>query len=511
MNYPVWYIPHVGGPLLIAFVAIIHVIVSHFAVGGGLWLVLTEKKGYEEKKKFVIEYVKKHTLFFMLLTMVFGAITGVGIWFTISLIHPGATSTLIHSFVFGWAIEWVLFVVEIVAAFLYFYTFGKISEKTHLMIGWIYFAAAWGSLLIINAILSFMLTPGKWIETGNFWDGIFNPTYFSSTVFRTFLCLALAGSYALLTASRKYSGSEREYLVRYNGKWIMISLAGMIPSLIWYYFSLPEFVKEGISGASNIMKSSAVHLYISLAVFILLLFIFALWKAKKLNFPVSVVILVSIFIFFGAFEFIREAGRKPYIISGYMYSNEIKVGDSPRLKESSILENAKWSKIKEINLENIKEAGGDIFRIECYSCHSLGIKNNIMGKISGWDKKKIERIIGGLRGITKFMPAFHGTDLEKKALALWLYEKSGGKFTRKTQALSTLDGSKVYTEYCADCHEIDGENAMRPKIKKFHSLEEIIETIGKLNQLNEDMPEFEGSEEEKKALAEYLLKLRSEK
>ena len=124
-------------------------------------------------------------------------------------------------------------------------------------------------------------------------------------------------------------------------KWIMISLAGMIPSLILYYFSLPEFAKKGISDASNIMKSSAVHLYISLAVFILLLFIFAFWKAKKLNFPVSVVILVSIFIFFGAFEFIREAGRKPYIISGYMYSNEIKVSDSPRLKESSILKNAK--------------------------------------------------------------------------------------------------------------------------------------------------------------------------
>ena len=121
--------PSIGGGIIIAFVAIVHVVVSHFAVGGGLWLVITEKKAYREKKDFILEYVKKHTLFFMLLTMVFGSMTGVGIWITISLVSPDATSHLIHTFVFGWAIEWVFFVVEIVTAFLYFYTFKKISEK----------------------------------------------------------------------------------------------------------------------------------------------------------------------------------------------------------------------------------------------------------------------------------------------------------------------------------------------------------------------------------------------
>jgi hypothetical protein len=43
MNYPVWDV-RFGAGLLIALVAILHVFVSHFAVGGGLFLVLTEKK-----------------------------------------------------------------------------------------------------------------------------------------------------------------------------------------------------------------------------------------------------------------------------------------------------------------------------------------------------------------------------------------------------------------------------------------------------------------------------------
>lgn len=42
MNYPIRDVPASG--LLIAIVAVLHVFVSHFAVGGGLLLVLTEKK-----------------------------------------------------------------------------------------------------------------------------------------------------------------------------------------------------------------------------------------------------------------------------------------------------------------------------------------------------------------------------------------------------------------------------------------------------------------------------------
>ena len=44
MNYPVWYLPSLGGGFLIALIAITHVFISHFAVGGGLYLVLAERK-----------------------------------------------------------------------------------------------------------------------------------------------------------------------------------------------------------------------------------------------------------------------------------------------------------------------------------------------------------------------------------------------------------------------------------------------------------------------------------
>jgi len=119
MNYPVWDIP--AGGLLIATIAILHVFVSHFAVGGGLFLVLVERRARRDGDDALLGYVRQHSRFFILLTLVFGAITGVGIWFTIGLVNPAATSSLINTFVWGWAIEWTFFVTEIAAAMVYYY------------------------------------------------------------------------------------------------------------------------------------------------------------------------------------------------------------------------------------------------------------------------------------------------------------------------------------------------------------------------------------------------------
>lgn len=187
MNYPVWQLDAFGGGLLIAIIAIIHVYISHFAVGGGLFLVLTEMKGLREGSAEILAYTRRHTKFFLLLTMVLGGMTGVGIWFTIALVNPAATSSLIHIFVFGWAIEWVFFLAEIVSLLFYYYTFDRLRPRKHLILGWIYFGCAWASLFVINGIIDFMLTPGAWLTDNNFWSGFFNPTFWPALFFRTLI------------------------------------------------------------------------------------------------------------------------------------------------------------------------------------------------------------------------------------------------------------------------------------------------------------------------------------
>ncbi|MDR7497787.1 MAG: cytochrome ubiquinol oxidase subunit I, partial [Armatimonadota bacterium] len=157
MHYPWWYVPFLTAPMLIAAVAVVHVLVAHYAVGGGLFLALETQYAYRVKHKAYLEYLRGHAWFFILVTVVFGAITGVGIWWTIGLASPLATEVLIQTFVFGWAMEYVFFVLEIVSAFIFYYFWGRLPQRTHVTVGWIYAASAWMSLVLITGITAFML------------------------------------------------------------------------------------------------------------------------------------------------------------------------------------------------------------------------------------------------------------------------------------------------------------------------------------------------------------------
>src|SRR3972149_2552556 len=175
MHYPWWYVPFLTSPMLIALIAGIHVYVSMYAAGGGLFLAVETAYAYRSTNSRYLAYLKEHTWFFILLTVVYGAITGGGIWWTIGLASPLATEALIHIFVFGWAMEYVFFVLEIVAAFIFYYYWDRLDPPTHQTIGWIYAFSAWISLVLITGITAFMLNPGGWPQRQDFWIGFFNP------------------------------------------------------------------------------------------------------------------------------------------------------------------------------------------------------------------------------------------------------------------------------------------------------------------------------------------------
>ena len=74
--------------MLIAMMAAVHVFVFLYAVGGGIVLAGEVTYAYKTGNKSLLDYLRSQTLFFILLTVVFGAITGVGIWWTIGLASP---------------------------------------------------------------------------------------------------------------------------------------------------------------------------------------------------------------------------------------------------------------------------------------------------------------------------------------------------------------------------------------------------------------------------------------
>ncbi len=421
MNYPVWELYYLNSGTVVAIIAVLHVFISHFAVGGGIFLWLTDLKSVREKDLALRNYVRRHIWFFLLLTMVLGGVSGVGIWFSIALASPWATSLLIHTFVFAWAIEWVFFIVEIVSLLIYHYKFEALSDKNRLRIAFIYALAAWLSLFIINGIITFMLTPGEWLKTKNFWDGFFNPTHLPGLVFRTGICVMFAGLFGFVTAVFEKDSFLRQKLLRYCSFWLYIPLPFLLISGLWYFYSIPENARF-TNFFLNLQTKNAINVFIFSSVIIYLLSIAFVLRSSHAIQKIALFVLLAVGLsWIGSFEYMREYARKPYVIYGYMYSPMILLQDEEKLNRQGILKHAKWTKIKEITPENEIQAGREIFNLQCLSCHTIrGIKNDIVEKTEGLTYLGIISQLYGQGKILDYMPKFIGTEKEMEALAKFI-------------------------------------------------------------------------------------------
>ncbi|MFB0515126.1 MAG: cytochrome ubiquinol oxidase subunit I [Candidatus Neomarinimicrobiota bacterium] len=421
MNYPIWQVPLIGGGLLIGAIAILHVFISHFAIGGGLFLVLTEMHAIRTGDEVLRDYLKSHARFFILVTLVLGALSGVGIWFTISLVNPEATGLLIRTFVWAWATEWVFFLVEILAAFIYYYTWDTLDARRHVAVGWVYFIAAWLSLFFINGILTFMLTPGRWLETGSFWPALFNPGFGPSLLIRTGVAFSLAGLYALLTSSFIKEGIDRSRLVRYSAKWLMPAVLLIPLGGIWYINVLPESARHIFMGGAPAVTMFAIFsVVVSILIFA---FIYFLPYRSPAAFTPALAILFMIlgFSVTAVTEWTREAVRKPYIIYDFMYSNNFTKTDGTRYTETGVLPAAKW-----LNPHEEQNPGYKLYQIQCASCHTPTGYNGLKQLTYGWSEPYLESQLDHLDELKEFMPPFIGTAAERHLLARWLVQLHDG-------------------------------------------------------------------------------------
>ncbi|MEE9227235.1 MAG: cytochrome ubiquinol oxidase subunit I [Acidobacteriota bacterium] len=583
MNYPIWEIPAPG--LLIALVAVIHVFISHFAVGGGLFLVLAERRARRENDPAFLDYVKRLSRFFVLVTLVLGASTGVGIWFTIGLVNPQATSSLINIFIWGWAIEWTLFVTEVAAALVYFYGWDRMPARTHMIIGWIYFWTAWMSLVVINGIITFMLTPGAWVTTRNFWDGLFNPTYFPSLFARTFVAIGLAGLYALFVAAGSRDRQLKKKVGRYAGRWILaMAVAGPI-SLLWY---LQSAAAAGIPVGSSLgsrgqgyaaalkaaltldetsgYPTAQLGFFLSVATSLLILFltlVLLLVRREKFGRLLTGSLLFLGLLAMAGGEWIREDLRKPFVLGRYMFVNGVRLpppegipGPPPgveipkdrftvdALNRTGVLAASRWyeSPLYRLdrpddedpelwNIDRQAIVGQAVFKQLCSICHSVDGYNGIRlfvkdQKLGGLELilKRLARVVDrdgetvpwsewhapGNRIKTwrsRRMPPFVGTPEERRALAVYLARLAGS--TREEIAAGARGvalGTQTFEDHCSPCHAADSEWPIE-ELPGRRDSGEFYDLLGRLEEVNEEMPPFEGTEEERRALAEHLAGL----
>jgi cytochrome d ubiquinol oxidase subunit I len=390
MHYPAWYVPFLTSPMLIAIIAILHVLVSHYAVGGGLFLAVETRYAYRTSNKEYLAYLKDHAWFFILITVVYGAITGVGIWWTIGLASPLATETLIHTFVFGWAMEYVFFVLEIVSAFIFFYYWGRLDPKVHQAMAWIYAFSAWMSLVLITGITAFMLNPGAWVETKNFWLGFFNPQFVPQVIARTGGALLLSSLYVYLHAAFRVKDAPlRDLIASRSTLPALVGAAYVTLGGIGWYIFLPESAKAALAAASSLNIFMVLIFALTIAVFVML-YLGPLRHPNWVSPGFALLLFGTGLTVFSAGEFVREAVRKPYIIYNVVYGNQILPEEVATLREKGYIEGGTWTSAwvraryptvtqsGQINEDKLlalpepdqRELGKVLFQYHCSSCHA---------------------------------------------------------------------------------------------------------------------------------------------
>ena len=462
MDYPIFTVPYLGGSLLIAFVAIVHVYIAHFAVGAGIFNAITETFALKNDSGTLHSFLRDNSKFIILLPFIGGATTGVGIWFTIALVSPETVNALIHFFVWGWAIEWSFFLIEIVSGYIYYFGWDKLSRRAHCFVGWVYAISAFLSLVVINGILTFMLTPGNALDSStvpmefDFWSGLLNPSYWSQLLIRSIGALSLAAMFAMLLVNInwRYTPAQRHEVTNHAGRFFL-PFALLLPAAGWLYFSVPALSQHYLKGGSIVI----VMLLSVAAGAISLIGLFGYWAVvinkRPVNLETSVVLLALAVGALGGSEFVREGIRKPYLISGHMYSNGFLVSHIPGLEQqlkdmgrdqATVLKFSPWAvqpndtgmtdeEFYALDLGEMGKGRDDykdqilkgkwIYDQQCLRCHSLDGYNSMRAWVTGWGPKTIGEVTSKLNEVKVAMPPFIGTIRDRNCLNMYVHSLNG--------------------------------------------------------------------------------------
>lgn len=432
MDFPVWLVDYLTAPMLIPTIAIPHVIVAQFAVGGGIVLADMVRRCYQQDLMDVLEFLHIVARYFILITVVFGAVSGVGIWFTIGLTSPDATVALIHLFSFFWATEWVMFLVEIVAAFVFYYMWVDLTPSEHIIIGWIYGVSAWLSLVVITGITSFMLTTGSWEPGKSIWLAFFNPSFVPQTLIRTGGSLAIAALGIGFFVSFYEQARVKDRIIQWISNWAMIGMVLILIGGVYYFYVLPQHVRL------NLIRAPVLIIMVGLNFAVTLLVLGALASgafagSRWITPPAAGMLILAGMVAIGSGEFIREGSRKPFLIRDYMYSPGIRVSEVKETREDGLVEHTPWLKRylnqsfpeymagnESLSQQTKIEVGKSIFQYHCASCHATVGYNGIEPIIEPWSHSMIMDVTHNLHRANPAMPPWFGNDRERKMLGEYL-------------------------------------------------------------------------------------------
>ncbi|QGY45469.1 cytochrome c [Maribellus comscasis] len=446
MDFPLFHLDFMGNRLLVALIAILHVVINHsLAVGFAPLVTFLEFRGYQKKQvnpeegAAWDETARKLLFTAFIITTTVGALTGVGIWFAASLANPASLGSLIRVFYFAWFTEWIIFVLEVVFIMIYFLTWKRSNEnpkrkRKHILFGLWLSIFSWLTMAIIVAILGFMMDPGSWINHKTLFSGFTNPIYFPQLIFRTPIAMMMAGCIALLITAYilKRGHPYRPGLLKNLSFWILLWTPVAAAGAFIYYWFIPRSMIGNLPVAlgtqqfqdwyDSLLTVMIVVVSIGFAVSIL-----GTFAPRRLPKHLLFIPVVASILFLGTFERLREFIRKPYVIGDYMYANGILVEEYPLYQQTGLLKNSPYSSVSEITDANRLKAGEEVFNLACTRCHTTHGVNSVVNRFERMygtenplNVEAMKAYMKSMHNVRYYMPPFPGNDKELDALAWYI-------------------------------------------------------------------------------------------
>ena len=445
MEFLLFQVPRLGNGMTIALVGIIHNVINHgFAIGAITLIVLFEVLGVRKNSPDWEGFAKRFLKFAVITITGVGATTGAGIWFTTTALSPRGVGSLIRIFFWPWFAEWVVFIGEVGVLLAYYFTWDRWREegkRRHVYLGVAYVVLAVFSAFLITGIIAFMLTSDGWPWNRKFWPAFLNPSFIPQVVLRLAISYLLGCLFAtgFLLFTRQVGSFRREAL-SLLGKFSLFSLAAIIGSTAWYLAVVPSrfqaFVIFSLLTSHGSQYPEILFTGLTVGTLVTLAFSIFAWRgsaafARSLLIPTFVLSVA----FLSGFERAREFIRGPYLLPGYLYSNQVLIHETPLLGSEGMLPNSYWYRF--LGSSDPNQQGAYLFAQNCSSCHTIGGINDIKERVRGRTEEGIFAILGHTNELVPFMPPFSGSREERAIAAKFLRNLGEGEIRLSTPSRFT--------------------------------------------------------------------------
>lgn len=441
MDFPIFFFNQVGNQLLLEVVGVLFVFISHsIAVGGFPLLVLLEWLGLRSGEKEYDDLAQKINFVFFILLTAFGAVAGIGLWLTSALIGPMAAGSIVRIFFWPLLFQWLVLLALVSLVLIYTLKWEAWStvktKRRHLGLGVLIAFLGFLALTVFSSIQGFMMDTGRWtsdlVQSGSMWQAFYNPLYFPQLAFRWSYSM-IAGGFMVWMLTALFCKSDsavRSVTVRSIAIWIFICLPFTIAAAQWYWQAIPEELKAHLgealmTGSFQGWSQKFAHLMIICASSILIVVLWAMQKPHKVPTALLILPFVLNIWFLGHFEHVRAFMHQPYSIVDYAYANGVRTDEAKIYQRDGILPYATYSRHKAVTKSNQVEAGEDVFKLTCASCHTAKGINGVLKKFDkmygrDWTEASVKDFFTDMSQTHPYMPLFMGNASEIEALIAFL-------------------------------------------------------------------------------------------